>query len=187
MTIRNTATTWGRPTKLLHWIMAVLILGIMGLGIYVHDFETDRARALELITLHKSWGFVAFWLVVARIAWRLYAGTPELPTGIPRWQVVASRISHGLLYALMVIMPLSGWLFTSASPAQERFGIRNVVFGLFEMPDPFMPGVRWVAELFGTVHFVSAKLLMALVIIHVAAALKHHFIDRDAVLRRMWF
>ena len=165
--------------------MALVILGMLGLGNYINTFVEDVYEAFDLIQIHKSWGFVAFALGVVRIAWRCVSRSPAPPPGMPRWQLVASRISHILLYVLIIVMPVSGWLYASASEVQDLFAIRNEVFGLFELPDPFKPGSRELAERFGAVHGIASRLLILVVAVHVAAALKHHFIDRDKVLVRM--
>lgn len=185
--LRNSVDRWGLPSKLLHWCIAVIVIGMLAFGIYIDRFVKDVYEAFDLIQMHKSWGFVIFCLVAVRITWRFAAGVPELPESVPSWQVLASRASHFLLYALMIVMPVSGWLYASASESQELFGIRNMVFGLFELPDPFTPGSKDLADRFRSVHGAASKLLILLAVVHIAAALKHHFVDRDSVLRRMWF
>ena len=186
MRLRNTATDWKFPSKLLHWVMVVLLAGLLALGHYVEDLE-NVAQRLYLIGWHKSFGALVFGLVALRLLWRLYAGAPAPPETTPRWQVNAARLSHVLLYAAIILMPLSGWIFTSASPVQDIFGFRNMFFGLFELPDPWQPGNRAIAGFFSQVHGILGKVLVALIALHVAAALKHHYVDHDLVLRRMWF
>ncbi len=187
MTRRNTADYWGLPSKLFHWVMAVLVIGLLAMGQYISHFVDDIYRAFDLTQIHKSFGFVAFCLVALRLVWRWYAGAPTLPPEVPRWQVRASQVSHVLLYVLMVVMPVSGWLYASASINQDLYQIPNQVFGLFALPDPFVPGEKALEMRFRTVHDVGGKLLAALVLVHLAAALKHHFVDRNHILRRMWF
>lgn len=187
MALRNTADHWGLPSKLFHWVMAVLIIAMLGMGTYISNFLEDIYRAFELVQIHKSFGFVAFCLVALRLLWRWRAGAPTLPPGIPRWQVRASQASHFMLYAMMVVMPVSGWLYASAAVNQDLFQIPNMVFGLFELPDPFTPGSKELEGFFATVHDFGAKALFALFLVHLAAALKHHYVDRDHILRRMWF
>lgn len=187
MTQRNTADHWGLPSKLFHWVMAVLVIGLLGMGVYISEIVDDIYRAFDLTQIHKSFGFVAFCLIALRLAWRLYAGAPTLPPDVPKWQVRSSQASHFLLYALMIVMPVSGWLYASAAVNQDLYQIPNEVFGLFALPDPFVPGSSALEKRFYTVHNVGGKLLFALVLIHIAAALKHHFVDRDHILRRMWF
>ena len=176
---------WHGLSRLLHWAVAVVVLGMLGLGNYIDIFVRDVYEAFDLIQIHKSWGFVAFTLGVVRIAWRCCVRAPAPPPGMPRWQRVASRVSHILLYVLIIAMPVSGWLYASASEVQDLFAIQNEVFGLFVLPDPFQPGAPELAERFGAVHGIASKLLILVIAVHVAAALKHHFIDRDKVLIRM--
>ena len=176
---------WHGFSRLLHWAMALVVLGMLGLGTYIDTFVQDVYEAFDLIQLHKSWGFVAFALGMVRIAWRCLTPAPALPDGMPGWQRMASRVSHLLLYALLIVMPVSGWLYASASEVQDLFGIPNEVFGLFALPDPFQPGSRELADVFGSIHGIASRLLILVVAVHVAAALKHHFIDRDKVLMRM--
>ncbi len=166
--------------------MAALILFLLCLGVYMTWFQTDLVKAFPLFQLHKSWGFVVFCLAVARVIWRLVDRTsPAEPASMPRWQVVAAKATHGMLYLLIFVMPISGWIMASASPTQDLLGIQNMVFGLFAMPDPFVPGVQAIEDGARSVHQASAILLTLILLLHVGAALKHAFIDRDDVLTRM--
>jgi cytochrome b561 len=184
MGMRNTRTAWGWPHRLLHWAMAALILFMLGLGVYMTEFVTDTYAQFDLVQIHKSWGFVVFSLALVRLGWRWAQGAPD-PLPMPRWQRRAAEGAHVALYALMLWMPLSGWLMASASELQDMYGIRNMVFGLFALPDPFVPGDSGLEEVFSAMHFWGAVALAALLAAHVAGALKHHFADRDATLARM--
>ena len=134
--------------------MAGLILFLLGYGFLMAEFVDDLLRQFAMVQIHKSWGFVAFVLVALRLVWRgLNREHPALPDHMSRLEKLAANLSHLGLYALMLIMPLSGWLMSSASPLQETFGIKNMVFGLFEMPDPFQPGSEALEEVFETIHF----------------------------------
>lgn len=185
MGLRNTETGWGLPARALHWTMAGLILFMLGLGFYVANFVPDAYERFALVQVHKSWGFVVFVLAALRIVWRIVNPAPDMPAHMGGLERATAHIGHGLLYVAIVLMPLSGWLMASASDLQEMYGVRNMVFGLFEMPDPFQPGDRALEAVFSSVHTVCAFVLVAVLAGHVAAALKHHFIDRDNVLRRM--
>ena len=126
MSLRNSETGWGWPARLLHWVMAALILFQLGLGLYMSRLVQDLIAEFNLTQLHKSWGFVIFVLALARVAWRLIdRQSPRDPEGMPRWQVVAARISHGLLYGLILLLPLSGWVMSAASPTQDLLGSRT--------------------------------------------------------------
>ena len=100
-------------------------------------------------------------------------------------EVLLARGGHLAIYVCLVAMPLSGWLMASASTLQDTYGIKNMVFGLFELPDPFQPGSAELEQLFRRIHFYIALALSLLLLGHLAAALKHHFFNRDNVLRRM--
>lgn len=182
---RNTDRTWGWTARLLHWSMALMLLGLVGLGLWTAEVETDMYAQLELVQIHKSWGFVAFALALLRLVWRALNRTPDAPAHASRLANLAAAGGHAALYVLMFALPLTGWLMASASPLQELYGIQNMVFGLFALPDPFNPGDQDLQEALRAAHFWSAMGLLAMVGLHAAAALKHHLLDRDAVLRRM--
>lgn len=186
MPATNSATSWGWVARLLHWGMAGLILYQLTLGFYMANFVEDLFRQFQLTQTHKSWGFVIFALAVARAGWRLASPRgPVAPAHLPRWQARAAAATHGLLYVLILVVPLSGWVYVSASPLQDLLGIENTVFGLFAMPDPWQPGNAAVANVARTVHGAGAVLMTLILALHAGAAIKHHLVDRDDVLRRM--
>ncbi|MEM9063751.1 MAG: cytochrome b [Pseudomonadota bacterium] len=190
MALRNTVTGWGWLARLLHWSMAIVILGLLVMGFYIAQIltGTDSDTLLAKFNLtqdHKSWGFVAFSLALLRVIWRAVNPAPALPDGMKRIERVLAHAGHWGLYVCMFAMPITGWLMASASPLQDAYGIKNKVFGLFEMPDPFVPGSQELVDLFATMHAITAISLVVLLLGHIAAALKHHFVNRDTVLRRM--
>lgn len=185
MALRNTRAGWGWPARLLHWGIAALILFMLGLGFYMAEFVSDIYEQFALVQIHKSWGFTVFVLVLIRIVWRLMNPTPDPPPQAGAAERALARFGHYGLYALMLALPLSGWLMASASELQEMYGVRNMVFGVFELPDPFQPGDKALEAALNTVHFWCALALTIMLIGHAGAALKHHFLDRDTVLRRM--
>lgn len=171
--------------------MAALILLILTLGVYMARIEQNLIVQYRLIQFHKSLGAAIFALALLRIAWRVgQPGHPPLPVSIPAWQRRAARCSHLALYVLMLAIPLSGWLMASASPLNDvdavPFRIPNTVFGLFDLPDPFPEGSEQLETVFRRAHGALALGMALLVALHVAAALKHHLVDGDSVLRRMW-
>lgn len=181
----DSAAGWGWVTRTLHWTMAALILFQLGFGLYMIRIG-DLLQRFVLTQTHKSWGFVVFLLALARLLWRLANPVrPAPPPGMPGWQVRAAAASHRLLYVLMLLMPVSGWLMASASPTQDLLQMQNLVFGSYALPDPFVPGSERVEAALAQVHLTGAILLALLVALHAGAALKHHLVDRDAVLRRM--
>lgn len=184
MGLMNTAESWGWVQRLIHWFAAGLILFQLGLGFYMVNAVTDLFVRFDYTQTHKSWGFVAFALVLLRIVWRAVNRRPA-PPAMPRWQHAASEGAHLALYILMIALPISGWLMASASPLQDAYGIRNEVFGLFELPDPFVPGSDEMEELLKAIHLWSAFAIAAIVAVHAAAAVKHQVVDGDGLLRRM--
>ena len=190
MAINNTTTSWGWLSRLLHWLMAAMILTLLGVGFYMVNIATDLVTRYQLTQMHKSFGFVVFFLALLRIIWLWRNGQkPGLPEHMPKWQVTASHVSHKVLYILMFWMPLSGWLMASASPLNNPDAypvqIKNQVFGLFSMPDPFPTGSDALMAPFHIAHIGGAIILALVLVVHVGAALKHHFIERDTILLRM--
>jgi cytochrome b561 len=185
MGLRNTGAGWGWPARLLHWAMAALILFQLGFGLWMVRLVSDIYVQFSLYQTHKSWGFVIFALAVLRVLWRLANRAPDTPADTTPIEAALARGAHLALYLLMLALPLSGWLMASASPLQEEYGITNTVFGWFELPDPFQPGDKGLKALFESVHAWAAFGLAVLLVGHVAAALRHHFIRRDRVLTRM--
>jgi cytochrome b561 len=186
MGIRNDAAGWGWPARLLHWAIAALILFQLGSGFWMVNGLEDLYARFALTQTHKSWGTVVFLLAIARVSWRMANPVaPRPPAGTERWERIGAALSHGLLYALILILPVSGWLMASASELQEMYGVRNMVFGWVEMPDPFAPGDAALEAVFRTIHVGAAILLALTLLAHVGAALRHHLVLRDDVMRRM--
>jgi len=161
----------------LHWWVALLILLAFPLGIYMHDLPFSPTK-LKLFSWHKWIGVSVFLFVVIRIYWRLRHSQPALPDSIANWQKLATHIVHGLLYLLMLAIPLSGWLMSSAK------GFQTVWFGVLPIPD-LLGKDKELGNLLAIVHKTLNFSLLLLVAVHVLAALKHHFIDKDMILRRM--
>jgi len=173
--------------KLLHWLTAALIAGMVGLGVYMTDVEGDFQYKLWLYQLHKSFGVTLFALVLIRLAWRQISPPPVMPADMSVWERRAAKSAHSALYVLMLALPLSGWARVSASP----LSIPTEVFGLFTLPH-----IPWLASLpsetkqawepvFQTVHWAIAWVLVAVVAVHALAALRHALILKDDVMQRM--
>lgn len=171
------ATRYTATAIALHWLAALLILAAFPLGVYAHELVFSPLK-LKLISYHKWLGVTIFLLTVARLAWRATHTPPPLPATIPPWQQRAAHGLHHLLYVLLLAIPISGWLMSSAK------GFPVVYLGLVQLPDLVGKNAE-LADLLVGVHQVLNLGLLALVALHVAAALKHHFIDRDATLRRI--
>jgi cytochrome b561 len=161
----------------LHWIAGALIVGNLAFGLYMVDLPLSPAK-LKYYSWHKWAGVTIFLVSGARLLWRLANPAPALPASMPAWQRAAANASHHLLYALFFLAPLSGWLFSSAA------GFQTVYFGVLPIPD-LLAKNQELADALKLVHRFANYTLAALVIVHVAAALKHHVADGDDVLARM--
>ncbi|KAF1684484.1 cytochrome b [Pseudoxanthomonas broegbernensis] len=178
MNLKNTADRWGGVSQFLHWTIAVLILTIGAVGLVMGELPRTP-KYFWVYTAHKSLGLTVLALVLARIGWRLYAGAPKPVPGTPRWQAWMASATHGAIYLLILAMPLSGWLYDSAS------GLRPFRwFGLAEVPKLAAPDEALASTAHST-HEWLFWLLIALVLAHAGAALHHHFVQRDATLARM--
>jgi cytochrome b561 len=161
----------------LHWLIAAAILSNLALGSVMTDLPLSPQK-LRIYAYHKWTGISVALLVLARIAWRLGHRPPPLPPSMPRWERSAAQVSHFALYALTLAVPLSGWLFSSAK------GFQTVYLGLVPIPDLLAQDAT-LADALLLWHRGLNYLMVALLGLHVAAALKHHFRDRDDVLVRM--
>ncbi len=161
----------------LHWLMALLLIGTFGVGLYMTGLKLSPFK-LKIYSWHKWAGVAAFLLVFLRLAWRAGHRPPPLPAGMPRWQEIAAHGLHYLLYLLMIAIPLSGWLMSSAK------GFRTVWFGVLPLPDLLAKNAE-LGDLLQIVHVSLNYGFAALLAVHVAAALKHHVVDRDDTLTRM--
>ena len=175
--LRNTADSWGIPAKVFHWVMAALILAQIALGLMAASWRVSPAK-LELFFWHKSNGMLILALVVLRLLWRLANPAPLLPPGMAAWERAGARLSHLLLYALMIALPVTGWIVNSASNIPFR------IFWLIPLPAIVAPD-KPTADLVAEVHGGLAVLLALVLVAHVAAALRHHYVKRDTVLTRM--
>lgn len=171
---------YNKGAIVLHWTIALLIIGLILFGLLMtQEWMPNR---FAIYQWHKSIGMTVLVLSLARLLWRLGHRPPPLPDAMLGWQRRASHFTHGAFYVLMFAMPLLGWAMVSASDLP----IPTVIYGLMTLPD--MPGVsesKAAAERFKFLHEIGAKLFIALIFLHVGAALKHHFADRDDVLKRM--
>ena len=177
MLMRNTAERFGLVAKTLHWLTLVLLIGSFTLAVSMVNMPFSP-RKLEFYSWHKWVGVTIFLVVVVRLAWRLANPVPRQPAGMPQWQRRLAGLSHAALYAILIVMPVTGWIMSSA------LNLPVVYLGLVHIPSPF--GVdRALGETMKVVHLSLAVTLLVLVTIHVLAALYHHLVLRDDVLRRM--
>ena len=174
----NTPTTrYSRVAILLHWVLGLALIGSFSMGLYMADLPFSPQR-LKLYNWHKWAGVTILTLSAVRLLWRLTHQPPADPP-MPAWQRLAAHGTHYALYVLFFAVPLVGWAYSSAA------GFPIVWFGVLPLPD-FVPVDKALAEAIKPWHGYLAFALAGLVLMHVGAALKHHFIDRDGLLLRMW-
>ena len=169
-------SSYTTPAMAFHWLLALALLMSFAVGLYMADLPLSPQQ-LKLYNWHKWAGVTILALSVARLLWRLKHRPPaDLP--MPAWQARASHLTHAGLYLLFFAVPLVGWAYSSAA------GFPVVWFGVLPLPD-FVPVDKALAEAIKPWHGALAWALAALAALHVAAALKHHFVDRDGLLARM--
>lgn len=181
--VTSSVTPYHPLARTLHWALALLIVGNFALGIYMADLPFSPAR-LQYYSWHKWAGVLVLAFSAVRLMTRILKSPPALPPAIeaamPGWQKLAHHATHIGLYALFFAVPLSGWAFSSAA------GFPVVLFGLLPLPD-FVPVSEGLADVLKEAHKIAALSMAGLVLLHVAGALKHHFVDRDGLMSRMGF
>ena len=163
--------------KSLHWLMAVMLFGLLALGLYMTNLPFSPEK-LKLYSWHKWAGVTVFMLLLFRLLWRIKNPPPPLPESMPKALQLVAHAGHFGLYALMFAIPLSGWLMSSAK------GFQTVYFGVLPIPD-LIEKNKELGHLLAEVHETLSWLFIILLVGHIAAALKHHFIDKDDILIRM--
>ena len=169
--------TYTAVAKLLHWGMAVLIVGLLALGFVMTDMPLSPEK-LQYYSWHKWAGVTVFALVWLRLAWRIVNPPPHYPDTMSRGVQLMAHLGHFALYGLMIVIPLSGWLLSSAK------GVQTVWFGVLPLPD-LLEKDKELGHLLHEVHEALNFVLLFLLAGHVAASLKHHLIDKDDILKRM--
>lgn len=177
MTLKNTDSRWGPVSQLLHWTIVLMILGQGTVGLLMTDMRNSPDK-IQVYALHKSFGLTILALVVLRLLWRWYAGTPRPVPGMPRWQERVASLSHWGLYLLLFAIPISGWMLNSAA------GFPLQWFGLFNLP-AITGKDQDLRELAEELHELLFWGLAALALVHAAAAFYHHLFQHDATLARM--
>ncbi|MBK6596830.1 MAG: cytochrome b [Proteobacteria bacterium] len=177
MGIRNTTSRWGALAQLLHWTVVALILVQVALINYADSLPLGMAK-LAAIARHKSVGITILVLALIRVVWRWTNQTPALPTTMPSWQRRLARSSHALLYGCLFALPLTGWMMSSAKNYSVSW------FNLVQLPNLVAPDES-TYDFMRDAHELLVWVLAATALVHVAGALKHHWIDRDDILRRM--
>lgn len=178
MRIRNSTSHYGLVSKLLHWSIALLILGLVGLGAYMVELSYFDKWYNQSLSLHKSFGLLVFALAGVYLAWKVFSPSPVGLTTAPRWQQLSARLVHVALVLLMVAIPLTGYLISTSAGKPVEF------FGLFEVPAPARNN-RGIRDLAITLHYYLAYGIVLLVVAHAGAAVKHQVFDKDGTLARM--
>ena len=175
---RNTRERWGSVQIALHWTIALLILLVqVPAGLTMVSVEPGGLQNV-LYNVHKNTGLVIFALAVVRLAWRWSHPVPALPADLPRWQARTAHVTHALLYLLLFLLPITGFLYTTLA------GFPVPLFMLYDLAR-LVPENKPLGEVFKYAHLTLQYVLYATAALHVAGALQHHFVRRDFVLRRM--
>ncbi len=177
MAWRNTSERYGIVAKSFHWILFLLIAGLIGFGLYMTS-QTFTPEIFTLYKWHKTIGVLVLALVVARVVWRFVSPPPPLPANTPPLERWAAHLTHLLIYVAIIVIPVSGWLMSSAAP------FPNLILGNIQLP-ALIGQDEAASKFFSAVHYWAGRALMALLVLHVGAALLHHFIRRDQILVRM--
>jgi cytochrome b561 len=179
MALKSGVSHWGSVAKFFHWTIVVLILVQATIGLVMVQLP-KKPNIIPVYSFHKSLGLTIFALAVLRLVWRLFDPRPDEPSSVPHWQTVAARCGHALLYALIFAVPLSGWLFDSATSLRPLYW-----FGLFQVPSLTGGPDEAIKDLAKNLHFWLFCTLATVAAGHATIALVHHFHNRDAVLARM--
>ena len=177
--IRNTTSTWGSVARAFHWIVGLTIIGMLAYGWWMNHIPARPDRFFYR-SIHADIGYLLLVLIALRLIWRAINPTPALPGDTPPWQRIAASISHGALYLVTLVVIMLGWAHSGARP-QGDYGS---FFGLFHVPQFTSPD-KATADKFEDLHIYAAYTLLALIVIHIAAAAWHHFVMRDRVAMRM--
>lgn len=180
--IRMTPPAYAPAARMFHWITVGFVVALYPIGLYM----THRGNTLNvwddltngLYSAHKLLGFTLFWIILARLVYRLRNDAPPDEPTLEPWQRVASHVTHWTLYALLLLVPLMGWIGISLYPARD-------IFGLFQLPALWTPN-QPASETAFFAHMVLGRIMLVLIFAHVGAAVFHHFIRKDGVMRRMW-
>lgn len=174
---RDNPERYGAVSKLFHWGMAVLVIYMLYLGLTMEDLPLGPEK-LRLIGLHKSLGIIVLVLALLRLKWRWFSKTPPLPDDLDKMHRVGSKLAHSMFYGLLILIPLCGWVMSSAR------GFSVSVFGWGPLPD-FVNRNEELGKISGEAHEILAFALIGVIVLHVLAALVHHFKYKNRVLKRM--
>lgn len=178
MRIKNTEQRYGLVAILFHWTIAALVIAMIAIGLYMTDLSVSPLK-MKLYRWHKQIGVIVLALVCLRLAWRTQNIVPLQSPTVPRWQVLAAKGVHFALYALLILLPLTGWSASSAGGVPVSF------FGLFLLPD-FVPTNHTLFSTFIETHHILAFIIIGIICVHIAAIFQHLLIHKENILSRMW-
>lgn len=185
MPAQNTQHLYGTVTKIFHWLTALLILTVIPLGVVANEwaYETNEQLAFkaQLFSYHKTLGVIIFWVALARILWAVRQTKPGGLHPERKAETLLAEVVHWLLYISLVAVPLTGWIHHAAST-----GFAPILLPIGQEL-PLVPKSEAVSGIFASLHWIWSKIMVGSILLHIAGALKHQFIDKDATLGRMWF
>ncbi len=175
---RNTSSNWGIAAILLHWLVAITVLGLFGLGLWMTGLDYYSPWYRQGPDLHRSIGILLMMVILLRLVWRMLNRTPTALPSHQHWEIRSAHVSHVLLYLLPLAVMITGYLISTAD------GRSVWVFDWFQVPALYS-GLDQQETIMGDVHRVLSWILIGIAAVHAAGALKHHFLDRDTTLTRM--
>jgi cytochrome b561 len=178
MMLKNSPRDYGLVTKLLHWLVALLLLGLIWLGWYMVDLSYYDPWYHDALTAHKALGMIVLGLGLAKIAWTVYSRLPKYSSSLKPWERISAHAMHLTLFVMMVAIPVTGYFISTSA------GDAISIFGWFDIPALFTISDRQ-RDLAIDLHFYLTYATAGLVLIHALAAFKHQLVDRDGTLRRM--
>lgn len=176
MAQNSEVASYSAGSKLLHWLVAVIVITMLSLSFFLEDLP--KASQPTGYMIHKSFGLTVLCLMLLRLVWIIHKGKPALPASVPRWEVIMTHIVQHSFYVLLLAMPICGWIMSVAAGRIPTF------FGLFNVPLPIAEN-KPLAKIMDLSHKTIAWILIVLIVLHVAGVIKHYFFDRDRVLHRM--
>ncbi|MCF6189315.1 MAG: cytochrome b [Cocleimonas sp.] len=177
--LKNTKESFGFISKTVHWLMAILLIGLFAVGLYMTELDYYDSLYHTLPWWHKSIGLLVIGLLIFRVLWKMVNPMPEALKTHKKWEVFLAHLIQRLFYVLILLIGISGYFISTAKGKGIEF------FNFFEVPAITQALEEDSADLIGEIHEVLAITLIALAVLHALAALKHHFIDKDETLLKM--
>ncbi len=176
--LKNTTEFYGSVSKFFHWIIALFVVIMLLVGLSFSFIDSKPAMSV-LMKIHKSLGLTILLLMILRLIWRLFNVRPKLPSHLPYWQQRCAAWNHFLLYLTVILMTLSGWMMSTAGGHPTSF------WWLFDINMPWVAKSKPLSHFAGDVHLWLAWIITALLVIHVLAAIQHHYIHKNNILKRI--